>query len=185
MAVEPRASRLPAAWSRASRAAQRAAFAVGLVAFAGSLATGLVHALLSSGSLPGILLPPHRQGDASLGQRDYARAEAEFGAAFAIDPSDTYSLHRLAETFDRAGDGATAFAAYEDWLGAEAVVGRAQPRDLALAHNRMGELAEGQGRLIQAVEHFENALALHPDLPAALAGLERVRGRPTEEEQAP
>ena len=107
----------PAGW-KASRPVQRAAFAAALVAFAASIATGFLHTLVSSGTLPGIILSPHLQGEASLGRRDYARAQAEFEAAVAVDPADVHSLRRLAATLDLLGDGAAAFAAHERWLEA-------------------------------------------------------------------
>src|SRR5215510_16384692 len=71
---------------RAHDLLSRAAFAVGLAAFAACMVVGLVGHFSREGGLPGLSLDPSPAGRTALARGDRERALREFRAGAAINP---------------------------------------------------------------------------------------------------
>lgn len=108
-------------------------------------------------------------------QGRWPEAVAKYRQAIAGAPTETLYRHQLAVTLAKSGDLPQSLAEFT------AIVGEAE------AHYNVGFLLQQQGKLVEAEEQFQRALALKPDLiPAAtmLAKARRDRGLPVPEQFA-
>jgi tetratricopeptide (TPR) repeat protein len=98
---------------------------------------------------------------ASIG--DLPNAEASFGRAIELDPSRLDAFTMLGQLYYDAGAldrGAAVFARIVE----------ARPRAI-FAHTMLGIIAERQGRVSEAVEHYRRALAIDRETPIAANNL--------------
>ncbi len=94
-------------------------------------------------------------------------AASDLRSALALEPGNPTVLVNLGTVYTKAGRYDDAIAAYRDAL-------RHPSPDDYLAHNGLGVALIRQGRRLEAVEEFREALRLKPDYWMAQANLERA-----------
>jgi tetratricopeptide (TPR) repeat protein/SAM-dependent methyltransferase len=111
-------------------------------------------------------LPHHRAGRLS-------EAEALYRSVLEIEPDNVDALQLLGVLAHQSGRHALAIEQIE-----RAIALARSPN--ASFHNNLGEALRAEGRLDDAVSHYERALVIQPDHPDALGNLaivEKARGR--------
>lgn len=138
----------------ASAASYRAAFALGLLGFGLAVVLGVLASWQSRGALPGVLLDSRGLGDWWYRQADYARAADEYRANLAVQPWDTPSLRKLADSLRQLGDVEGSLEVYRR-------LGEIRPGD-ARARNELGLALHREGRYQDALIEFGIALSADP-----------------------
>jgi WD40 repeat protein/serine/threonine protein kinase len=100
-------------------------------------------------------------------QKKPGEAEAAIRKAIVLQPNDAQAYNNLGEVlYDQKKPGGEAEAAFRKAIDL-------QP-NLAHAHYNLGKLLKGQGRHVEAIDHYEQAIALDPTYVAPQYGLRTI-----------
>ena len=145
-----------------SLAAALAVAVVGAWRWAGEKSKGIVWAACGAAAVVALGLTVRRNAD-------YRSEVGLWSDTVAKRPENPLAHFMLAGAQERAGDANGAMASYAEAL-------RLKP-DFSVGQENFGELLLRLGRRKEAIERFEAALRLQPDLPNTRALLERAKAR--------
>lgn len=94
-------------------------------------------------------------------------AEVQLNTAVAADPTLTAARQALADLYERKGDEAAAFKAYQEWIAA----GASTP----LPHNRVGEILEKRKDFKGALEAYTQSLKVEWNQPPIIEAKSRMQ----------
>jgi Flp pilus assembly protein TadD len=116
---------------------------------------------------PGDFRAHNALGTTALGDRDFAKAQAEFEKAIELNPQAAGAYNLLGYTYAGQNDYEKAAATFRKY----AEVSPEEPN----AHDSLAEVLMNGGHLAEAEAEFQKALAINPRFAGAWAGIAQTR----------
>ncbi|NQZ97631.1 MAG: tetratricopeptide repeat protein [Myxococcales bacterium] len=137
----------------------------------GRLDEAIAHLRMAVSFEPRFAEAHHFLGNALARRGTHADAITSYQRALRGDPTNARLRIDLADSFAAVGRSEAAATQYRDALA------RGAGPDAAQAYVRLGSLLAARGDHAEAIEHYESALRLEPELVIARRALERLRRR--------